>query len=207
MKFEVRKATLNDADFIVSSMIKSSRSSSKKGFFDLMFGDISEEKLYAQVKSLVTDEKKLYCHFSNFVVAHSSDKMLGTICGYESKLFAREKFLEVLNTLECSDSYENVLSTYDGCVGDMGKNKWMLDFLTVDDGVDEFEISNALLNKSLLNARLKGYREVRTIVEVESTEVTMMYKNLDFAVKSENKNEYYEEMFHSLGLVILELHL
>lgn len=207
MKFEVRKATLNDADFIVSSMIKSSRSSSKKGFFDLLFGDISEEKLYEQVKSLVTNEKKLYCHFSNFVVAYSSDKMLGTICGYESKLLTRKKFLEDLKTLECSDSYQNVLFTYDVCVGDMGRNKWMLDFLSVDDGVDEFEISNALLNKSLLNARLKGYREARTIVEIESTEVIMMYKNLDFVVKSENKNESYEEMFHSLGLLILQLHL
>jgi len=207
MKFEVRKATLNDANFIASSMIKSSRLSSKRGFFDLIFGDVGDEKLNELVKSLVVHDKKLYIHFSNFVIAHSTDEIVGILCGYESKLFSDEKLLEVLKEMECSDNYENIISIYHSCVGDMGRNRWMLDFLVVDDGLDEFEISNALLNKSLLTARLKGYREARTVVEIESTEVHMMYKNLGFSKKSESRNEFYEETFHSLGLLVLELHL
>ena len=207
MKFEVRKATVNDADFIVSSMIESSRSSSKRGFFDLLFGEIGDEELQTLVKSLVVHEKKLYTHFSNFVIAQSKGESVGILCGYESKLFSPELLLEVLQSMECSENYESVISIYHSCIGDMGRNRWMLDFLVVHDGLDEFEISNALLNKSLLSARLKGYREARAVVEIESTEIKMMYKNLGFSRKSETRNEFYEEMFHSLGLAVLELHL
>lgn len=207
MKFEVQKATLNDADFIASSMIASSRSSSKKGFFDLLFGDVGEEKLLLLVKNLAVSEKKLYTYYENFVIALSGKERVGLLCGYESKLSVGERLLDVLKDMECSENYENVISVYHTCAGDMGRNRWILDFLVVHDGLDEFEISNALLNKSLLSARLKGYREARSIIELEATETQLMYKNLAFSKMSENRNEYYEEMFHSLGLVVMELHL
>ena len=72
--------------------------------------------------------------------------------------------------------------------------------------IDEFKdvgILKELMQKSLLTARLKGYRIAQTIIEIGSLESELFYKKLGFKTVQEKECELYQEKFGRLGLSLL----
>jgi ribosomal protein S18 acetylase RimI-like enzyme len=59
------------------------------------------------------------------------------------------------------------------------------------------------MQKSLLSARLKGYRIAQTIVEIGSMDNILFYKKLGFHKIKEKECDSYKERFGRLGLVLL----
>ena len=64
-------------------------------------------------------------------------------------------------------------------------------------------VLKALMTKSLLTARLKGYRIAQTIIEIGSLESELFYKKLGFHKVNQIECELYKEKFGRLGLMLL----
>ena len=64
-------------------------------------------------------------------------------------------------------------------------------------------ILKALMQKSLLSARLKGYRIAQAMVEIGSLETLLYYKKLGFKEVKHKKCELYKEKFGRAGLILL----
>jgi len=62
-----------------------------------------------------------------------------------------------------------------------------------------------LMHKSLLTARLKGYRVAQTIIEIGSLESELFYKKLGFKKIAEVECERYKETFGRAGLMLMSL--
>ena len=81
----------------------------------------------------------------------------------------------------------------------------MFDFMEEVDGLLDLGILKALMQKSLLTARLKGYRIAQTIIEIGSLESKLLYKKLGFKEVREKECELYREKFGRTGLSLLAI--
>ena len=207
MNIKVRKATEKDAKLIAHSMLESSRSGKKKGLFDVVFNTQDDAMVLERLSNLTTTKTKSYCHYSNFLVAVVDGVDAGSLCGYEPRLATYEIFTKAMAELGCDGSYEDRLSSYRQVEPQFDKKTFLLDFMSVDDDYHEFSVLKEMVQKSLLTARLKGYRMVQTMVEIGSVEALLVYKKLGFEVIDERRNEYYEAEYGRPGIVRLQIHL
>lgn len=207
MKITIRKAIVQDADLIAWAMLESSRAGKKNGVFDLIFETRDEAALLAYLKQLCVTQSKSRCHYTNFLVAETGDGAVGVLCGYEPRIATDESFSEALQELGIDESYHERISAYLLCKPETDKNTWVLDFMAEKSGVMSFEVIRELVQKSLLTARLKGYRKTQTMLEIGSVEALMAYKKIGFFVKDEKRSEYYEEVFGRPGIMRLQLNL
>lgn len=207
MSFTIRKATEADAPIIAEALLESSRSGKKVGIFDFIFNTSDTPALLEKLKQFCQTTTKSYCHFSNFTIALSSGKVAGTICGYEPRIATHDIFAKALEEMGIDESYHERIAGYLLCEPEIDNKTWVCDYMMVKPEFKSFEIVKEMVGKSMLTARLKGYRKVQTMVEIGSVETEMLYEKLGFSVIDEKRSEYYEEQFGRAGLMRLQMTL
>ena len=73
------------------------------------------------------------------------------------------------------------------------------------DGFIDLGVLKELMQKSLLTARLKGYRIAQTMIEIGSLDAKLFYTKMGFKEVSQLECELYREKFGRAGLVLLSL--
>lgn len=205
MSIKIRKADINDAPFLAQMILQSSRASKSTGLFDLIFEGEKEEDILKNIEKLTRTNAKSHCKFENFLVAEVDGDKVGTLCSYEPRFSTKETFIEALREIGCSDDIEEKLTILGECAFELNNSTIMFDFLEEVNGYVDVGIMKALMQKSLLNARLKGYRIAQVIVEIGSLETLMFYKKFGFKEVKENECEFYKEKFGRLGVILLSL--
>lgn len=205
MTITVRKASEADIDIIAQALIEGSRSGKKIGLFDLVFNTSDNEILFANLKRLALTTTKSYCHFSNFFIAVADGVTAGTICGYEPRIATHEIFSKALEEIGFDETYHERIAAYLLCEGEVDNKTFVLDFMLIKPEFKSLDVFKELIGKSMLTARLKGYRKVQTSVEIGSVESEMIYKKLGFTVIDEKRSEYYREQFDRPGIMRLQM--
>ncbi|MGD9970581.1 MAG: acyl-CoA acyltransferase [Sulfuricurvum sp.] len=203
MAITVRKAVEADIDIVAQAIVDVSRADKKIGLFDLVFNTSEENELLGHIKRLALTSTKSYCHISNFFVALNGSEKVGVVCGYEPRIATHEIFSKALEEIGFDETYHERIAAYLLCEGEVDNKTWVLDFLVAK----SFEVYKELVGKSMLTARLKGYRKVQTSFEIGVVEMEMIYKKLGFTVVDEKRSEYYKEQFGRPGIVRLQLNL
>lgn len=207
MSITIRKATEADAPFIAEALLESSRAGKKVGIFDYIFNTSDTPKLLEQLQKFCLTTTKSYCHFSNFTIALSDGVIAGTICGYEPRIATHEIFAKALEEVGIDESYHERIAGYLLCEPEIDNKTWVCDFMLVKPEFKSFEVYKEMVGKSMLTARLKGYRKVQAMVEIGAVETEIIYKKLGFSVIDEKRSEYYEEQFGRAGLMRLQMTL
>ncbi|MEA1920525.1 MAG: acyl-CoA acyltransferase [Campylobacterota bacterium] len=207
MSIKIRKAEQSDCALVSWAMLESSRAGKKIGLFDLIFQCSDDKTLLEKLTQLAQTDTKSYCHYSNFLVAVEDEKDLGVLCGYEPRIATHEVLSKALMELGVDESYRERTSAYFLCFPEVGRQTWILDFIEVKDDAHEFTVLKELVQKSLLTARLKGYRKVETMVEIGSADLQLSYKKLGFEHLEEKQSDNYFETFGRLGIVRLGMRL
>jgi len=205
MNIEISKASKQDAKFLAQMILQSSRAEKKFGIYDLVFGTKSDEELLAYLEKLITTETKNHCHYSNFLIANVDGKQVGSLCSYEPRISTHEAFIKSLEEIGFDgdiSEYEDILEV---CKFDKNNRTLVFDFMEELEGFVDVGILKSLMHKSLLTARLKGYRIAHTIVEIGSLETILLYKKMGFKEVRQKECELYKEKFGRLGLSILEI--
>jgi hypothetical protein len=205
MAITVRKATEADIDIIAQALLESSRGAKKIGLFDLVFNTSENEALLNNLKRLALTTTKSYCHFSNFFIALSDGTIPGTICGYEPRIATHEIFSKALEEIGFDETYHERIAAYLLCEADVDNKTFVLDFMLVKPEFKSIDVYKELIGKSMLTARLKGYRKVQTPIEIGSVENELIYKKLGFSVIDEKRSEYYKEQFDCAGIMRLQM--
>lgn len=205
MTITVRKATEADVEIVAQAMLESSRSGKKMGVFDLVFDTSDDEKLLSYLKALAVTKTKSYCHVSNFFIAIAAGESVGALCGYEPRIATHEIFTKALEEIGFDETYQERIAAYLLCEGDSDNTTWVLDFMMTRPGYKTVDVFKELVAKSMLTARLKGYRKVQTSIEIGSVETEMIYKKLGFGVIDEKRSEYYKEQFGRPGIMRLQM--
>jgi hypothetical protein len=205
MDIIVRKATEADAGVMAQAMLISSRAGKKIGIFDLIFETSDDTLLTERLASLVRTQTKSYCHFSNFLLASSGAEIVGTICGYEPRVATRDVFTKALGELGIDEGYQERIATYLLVEPGIDRQTWALDFMTVGEGCEPLPVVAELLKKSLLTARLKGYRKAQTMVEIGSSDTEILYEKLGFEVMDAKRSELYAQQFGRAGIERLQM--
>jgi hypothetical protein len=205
MAITVRKASEIDIDIIAQALLESSRGGKKIGLFDLVFNTSDHETLLGNLKRLALTSTKSYCHFSNFFIALSDGTTAGTICGYEPRIATHEIFSKALEEIGFDETYHERIAAYLLCEGEVDNKTFVLDFMLIKPEFKSLDIFKELIGKSMLTARLKGYRKVQTAIEIGSVENEMIYKKLGFEVIDEKRSEYYREQFDRPGIMRLQM--
>jgi len=206
-KFTIRTANEDDIDFLATMVLKNSRNNNKVGMFDLLFASKKEADLVESIKKLLTIDKKIYCYYKNFLIASLNKTDTAILCNYEPRLSTNtyiEDALQQLNILKEDYKYISILSY---CEIDTDKKVWMLDFLTQKEGTDSLDIAKALIQKSLLQASLKGYRIVRTIISSKKADVILMYNKLGFNTLLQKECSLFQDQLGENRAIVLEYHL
>ena len=205
MSIKVRQAKAEDALFLATMILQSSRAGKKVGLFDLIFDAKSEAALLEKLQKLTQTEAKSHCHYKNFLIAESNGQQMGTLCSYEPRIATKEVFIKALDEVGCGEDASNALEVFYECDFELNRSTLMFDFMEeVEDFID-VGVLKALMQKSLLTARLKGYRIAQTIIEVGSLETELFYKKLGFSVLEEKECEPYKELFGRNGLMLLSI--
>lgn len=207
MAITVRKAAEADVESVAHALLEGSRAGKKIGLFDLVFNTSDDEVLYGYLKKLALAPTKSYCHLSNFFVALSGSEPVGVVCGYEPRIATHEIFSKALEEIGFDESYHERIAAYLLCEGEVDNKTFVLDFLCVKPEHKSVEVYKELIGKSMLTARLKGYRKVQTSIEIGSAETEMIYKRLGFSVIDEKRSEYYKEQFGRPGIMRLQITL
>jgi len=205
MAITVRKASESDIDLIAQALLESSRGGKNIGLFDLVFNTSDDELLLGHLKRLALTTTKSYCHFSNFFIAMSGGTNVGTICGYEPRIATHEIFSKALEEIGFDETYHERIAAYLLCEGEVDNKTFVLDFMLVKPEFKSIDVYKELIGKSMLTARLKGYRKVQTSIEIGSAENELIFKKLGFEMIDEKRSEYYKEQFDRPGIMRLQM--
>lgn len=204
MGIKIQKATAEDSNFLAQMILQSSRAGKKDGLFDLLFKTNDDKTILTNLDKLIKTEAKSYCHFSNFSIAKVDGKSVGSLCSYEPRISTQEKFIEALSELGCENPRES-LEVMLTCQFELNNRTLMFDFMEELEGFRDVGVLKELMQKSLLTARLKGYRIAQTIIEIGSLETQLFYKKLGFKDIDQKECELYKEKFGRNGLMLLAI--
>jgi hypothetical protein len=205
MSIKIRSAKVEDAPFLAQMILQSSRADKKRGIFDLIFESDDDAFLLEKLQKLTTTEAKSHCNYRNFLLAEMDGKGVGTLCSYEPRISTKETFIKALNEVGCSENVSDALEVLYSCDFELNRSTLMFDFLEEAEGFLDVGVLKALMQKSLLNARMKGYSRAQTIIEIGSLETELFYKKLGFNVIKERECELYKETFGRNGLKLLSV--
>lgn len=203
MSMKIRKALSEDASFLAQMILQSSRADKQICIFDVIFESKSDEETLKNLEKLTTTTAKNQCHYSNFLIAEIDGESVGSLCSYEPRIATREVFLDSLKEIGRDSNAEEFLEILDSCNFDLNKRTLVFDYMEEIEGHMDVGILKALMQKSLLTARLKGYRIAQTMVEIGSLETLLYYKKLGFKEAKQKECELYKEKFGRPGLVLL----
>ncbi|MBN2815776.1 MAG: acyl-CoA acyltransferase [Campylobacterales bacterium] len=202
MAITIRQATVEDAPFLARMILQSSRAGKKEGIFDLLFATNNTDAIIESLIKLTQTEAKSHCHYKNFLIASMDGKSVGTLCSYEPRIATNETFIEALSEVGCTE-FDELLTILEECDFKLNKRTLMFDFMEELEGFIDVGVLKALMQKSLLTARLKGYTIAQTIIEIGSLENQLFYKKLGFKVVAQKECELYKEKFGRNGLMLL----
>ena len=205
MSIKIRQATPDDSSFLAEMILQSSRAGKKSGLFDLLFTESSDAQILEKLTKLTTTEAKSSCNYKNFLIAEIDENRVGTLCSYEPRIATKESFIKALDEIGCTKDVEATLDVFYSCSFKQNKSTLMFDFMEEVAGFIDVGILKALMHKSLLTARLKGYRVAQTIIEIGSLESELFYKKLGFKKIAEVECERYKETFGRAGLMLMSL--
>jgi hypothetical protein len=205
MGIEIRKASVKDAPFLAQMILQSSRAGKKSGLFDLIFESNDDKKILKCLEDLTQTVAKNHCHYENFLIAELDGQSIGTLCSYEPRIATKQAFEDALKEVGCSENLEENLEVLYQCDFNLNTRTLMFDFLEELEGFVDVGVLKALMQKSLLTARLKGYRIAQAIVEIGSLETLLFYKKLGFKEVQAKECELYKEKFGRVGLVLLSI--
>ena len=203
MSIKIRKATCNDAPFLAQMILQSSRAGKKIGIYDVMFNTNNDEDILKNLEKLTNTTAKNSCHFSNFLIAEMDGQSVGSLCSYEPRISTRDTLIESLKEIGVDSHAAEYIEILDSCDFELNTRTLVFDFMEELEGFSDVGVLKDLMQKSLLTARLKGYRIAQTIVEIGSLESLMYYKKLGFKEVQEKECELYKEKFGRAGLVLL----
>jgi hypothetical protein len=202
MNITIKQAKAEDSTFLAQMILQSSRAGKKDGFFDLLFGTNDNKTLLEMIAKLTQTDSKSHCHYSNFLIAVMDGKSVGTLCSYEPRISTQEAFIKALEEIDHKDD-NDALDVIYSCDFELNKRTLMFDFMEELEGFIDVGVLKALMQKSLLTARLKGYTIAQTMIEIGSLENELFYKKLGFHVVKQKECELYKEKFGRLGLMLL----
>ena len=205
MSITIKQATVDDASFLAQMILQSSRAGKKDGLFDVLFGTDDDKKVLKKLEKLTQTESKSHCHYKNFLIAQMDGKNVGTLCSYEPRISTKEAFVAALKEIGCGDEINKPLEVIYNCSFDTNRSRLMFDFMEELEGFIDVGVLKALMQKSLLSARLKGYRIVQTIVEIGSLETELFYKKLGFEIVDKKECEEYREIFGRAGVMLMAM--
>ncbi len=205
MSIKIRKANVNDLQFLAQMMLQSSRAGKKIGLFDLIFNTTDDKEILKGLESLSQTTAKNHCHYSNFLIAELDGKSVGTLCSYEPRIATKQAFIDALKEIGCREDISATLEVIYDCDFGLNNRTLMFDFMEELEGFIDVGVLKTLMTKSLLTARLKGYRIAQAIVEIGSLETLLFYKKLGFQEVKELECELYREKFGRNGLVLLAI--
>jgi hypothetical protein len=205
MNIKIRQAKVEDAPFLAQMMLQSSRAGKKFGLFDSIFECKKDKELLEKLEKLAQTEAKSHCNYRNFFIAEIDGQSVGTLCSYEPRKATKEVFIKALQEVGCSSDIETTLEVFYGCHLQVSRTALMFDFMEELEGFIDVGILKALMQKSLLTARLKGYSIAQTVIEIGSLEAELLYKKLGFEVIDEAVCERYKETFGRNGLKLLSI--
>ncbi|MFT5835919.1 MAG: hypothetical protein ACI9RG_000813 [Sulfurimonas sp.] len=203
MNIKIRKALNTDAEFLAKMILQSSRADKKIGIFDLIFESKKDDATLKNIEKLTTTVGKNLCHYSNFLIAEIDGKSVGSLCSYEPRIATRETFLNSLKEIGSDSHTEEFLEILDSCDFGLNKSTLIFDFMEELEGHMNVGVLKALMQKSLLTARLKGYRIAQAMVEIGSLETLLYYKKLGFKEARQIESGLYKEKFGRPGLILL----
>ncbi|MDA7818447.1 acyl-CoA acyltransferase [Sulfurimonas sp.] len=204
MSIEIRKATTTDTPFLAKMILQSARAGKKVSIYDLIFDGANDKEILKSLEKLTTTEAKNSCHYSNFLIASMDGQDVGTLCSYEPRISNKEAFCTSLKEIGVENSEESdYVEIMQECDFGLNTRTLVFDCMEELEGFLDVGVLKALMQKSLLTARLKGYRIAQTIVEIGSLETLLYYKKLGFKEVREIESELYKEKFGRSGLVLL----
>lgn len=205
MGINIRKATSDDAPFLAQMILQSTRADKKIGIYDLIFKTSKTSEVLGYLEKLINTKAKSNSHYSNFLIAEIDGKSVGSLCSYEPRIATRDVFLEALSEIGIDAQESEYLGLMDICGFPLNTRTLIFDYMEELEGFMDVGILKALMHKSLLTARLKGYRIAQTIVEIGSLETLLYYKKLGFKEVKQKECEPYKEIFGRPGLVLLSI--
>ena len=205
MNIKIRKATASDVEFLSRMILQSSRAGKKEGIFDLFFKIDNDAEILKKIELLTQTKAKNHCHYNNFLVAELDGKCVGSLCSYEPRISTKQVFIDSLNEVGGAKDIESTLEIMYCCDFDLNTRTIMFDFMEELEGFLDIGVLKELMQKSLLTARLKGYRIAQTIVEIGSLETLLVYKKFGFKEMEQQESELYREVFGRNGLVLLAI--
>ena len=205
MSITIRQAVAGDAPFLAQMILQSTRAGKKEGIFDLIFQTNDDKEILKKLEALTQAAAKSHCQFTNFLIAEVDGKKVGSLCSYEPRIATRQTFVDALKEIGCDDSVSLVLEVLYDCDFELNNRTLMFDFMEEVEGFIDVGILKTLMQKSLLTARLKGYRIAQSIVEIGSLETILYYKKLGFKEVQTIESELYREKFGRVGLMLLSI--
>jgi hypothetical protein len=202
MSITIKQASVDDASFLAQMILQSSRAGKKDGLFDVLFGTDDDKTVLKKLEKLTQTEAKSHCHYKNFLIAQMDGKNVGTLCSYEPRIATKEAFEQALKEIGCGDEITKPLEVVYNCSFNTNKSRLMFDFMEELEGFIDVGVLKALMQKSLLSARLKGYSIVQTIIEIGSLETELLYKKLGFKIVDKKECEDYRELFDRVGVML-----
>jgi hypothetical protein len=130
---------------------------------------------------------------------------VGSLCSYEPRKATKEVFIKALEEVGCTSDIADTLEIFYECDLNVRRTAILFDFMEELEGFIDVGVLKALMQKSLLTARLKGYSIAQTIIEIGSLESELFYKKLGFSVVDEKECERYKESFGRNGLKLLSV--
>lgn len=208
MTIKTRRGTADDAHFLASILLSSSRAHLPRGVWDLIIGKDDKECLEYLSRLVVAEPKSLY-HYESFQVAEIEGTQAAALCGFPLEASRWTRVSEALSQVQQSlgwteadlaASQQRTAPIWSCFLADAGAD-WGIENVAV---LPEFRGQGAvdsLLKETVHEARAKGFKLAQVSTYIGNDQAMAVYERAGFRFSDEKRCETLEAALGTPGFV------
>lgn len=213
-KVVIRRATLEDADFIARGILIATRSQLRLGFWDAVF-ELNEADCVKALAILASSTFESWNHCNRFLIAELDNQSVSTLCTYDPAetgvlllLQAMEELFSLLE-LESGEQYLiwDRMRASASCVPQHEPGTFVIENTATMPEYRRRGFASKLVNEALANAREDGYKIAALNILIGNDEAQRVYARFGFEVTDEKTDASFEQLFGVPGVRRMECRL
>jgi translation initiation factor 4G len=201
----IRRATLDDADFIAWTILAAQRGHRPRGWFDIAL-DWPEPLCRAFVRRIALAHKRSWWHTSHFLIAEADGRPAAALCALPaagSGNDARAAITEVANAAELDPSEMQAISQRGAyartCWTTGDDDNWLIEHVAAEPSHRGRGLVQALLDHALADGKAAGYRRACIIFYIGNDAAERCYAKAGFTFAEERRDSEFEALTGAPG--------
>jgi ribosomal protein S18 acetylase RimI-like enzyme len=213
MAFTIRRARIDDANFIARTILSAQRGHVARGWFDIAL-DWPEPRCLAFVEQIATAQTQSWWHVSQFIVAEVDGEPAAALCAMPAAgtvSAGRSAITEVAEHFGLTASETAAVfrrgAYAAGCWIQGGEADWLIEHVASLPMYRGGGLVQALIERALVAGKSAGFARASISFLIGNEAAQRCYAKAGFTFAEEKRDRDFEAMTNAAGFRLFERHI